>query len=258
MTNTASKHFYNEVGKYPILTADEEVELFTQYKDTGDMDAREIIINSNIRLAMRIAKKYNNNGLPYEDLFQEGFIGLMTAIDKFDLSKGYRFSTYAYYVINQAIKTGLQEKKNIVRVPQYITNNLYKVKEFIEKNPETTKEEIAKEFKITEKTATAMIAQLQEISNIDKVEVEDEYSYVNTIEANDMVLQLQAAIDSVLTPAEATVVRARSGLLTDKPMNLAKTAELAKVPRDSVRLIEEIAMSKLAELDYLRVYVKGE
>lgn len=255
----AEKYFYKKVGDFSILKADEEKELFDRYLNHGDVEARDIIVQSNLRLAMRIAKKYANNGLDYTDLCQEGFIGLLVAVDKFDPSKGYRFTTYAYYVVSQNIKTALQEKKNLIRVPQYITNNIYKVKNYIEQNPEATKQEIAKEFKMTEKTIVAMIAQLQEINNIDKVEIEDENNHVANIEHQEMMEELALAMDTLLTDEEKKVLMARAGLVEDGKMyNLTETAKYAGVSKDKVRHLEMIAKAKLSEVEQLRIHIKGE
>ncbi|MGL5717407.1 MAG: sigma-70 family RNA polymerase sigma factor [Paraclostridium sp.] len=249
------KHFYATVGDFPVLTAKQERELFVKYEETGCLEAREQIIVSNIRLSMKIAKKYVNNGLDYSDLYQEGFIGLMSAIDKFDISKGYRFSTYAFYVINQSIKTALQEKRNLVRVPQYIANNLYKVRQYVEENPSATKEELSEVFEMTEKTITAMLGQLQEFMDIDSIDVEHDDENLKEMEWNELIEDLNKAIDNHLTEEEAIIIRARAGLISDAKATLSDAAAMAGVQRSSVRDIEQAAMGKLSELEELKAYV---
>lgn len=256
MTNNT---FYKQVGQHKTLKSDEQRKLLEDYRVNGNMEARDILIETNMKLGMKIAKKYANNGLEYEDLCQEAFIGLINAIEKFDLSKEFHLSTYAYYVINQSVKTALQDKKNTIRVPQWITNNLYKVRNFLDENPKAGKDEVMKEFSFTEKTTVAMLQQLQEIVNIDKVEVEDLDAGFKDVDYDDMVDQLYFALNNELSPQHRDVLLARMGLSgTGKPMTLAQAGQFASVEAGSVRQYEQEAMSVLKDLDYLKIYVKGE
>ena len=117
------KQYINEIRKYPLLTQQEEKELFIKYNNS-DMEAKEILIKSNLRLVVSIAKRYAGRGMPFLDLIQEGNIGLMKAIDKFDVVKGYRLSTYATWWIRQTIKVSLYNNNKSIRIPIYINEKI--------------------------------------------------------------------------------------------------------------------------------------
>src|ERR687898_189040 len=111
--------FLNEMGRYPLLTAAEEVELAKRI-ERGDEEAKNRMINSNLRLVVSIAKKYQGHGLPLLDLIQEGIIGLIRAVEKFDWRRGYKFSTYATWWIRQAVQRGVANKSRAIRVPVHV------------------------------------------------------------------------------------------------------------------------------------------
>jgi RNA polymerase primary sigma factor len=149
------KAYFNGIRKYPLLTADEEVSLAERI-GRGDMEARTRMIESNLRLVVSIAKRYMNRGLPLQDLIEEGNIGLIKAVEKFDPSKGCRFSTYATYWIRQAVERSVMNQAAVVRLPIHVTNDLTKLLRtkavyMRERDREPTIAELAEELGVKEK-----------------------------------------------------------------------------------------------------------
>src|SRR5436305_5874576 len=126
MTTDSLQLFLNEAGRYPLLTAAEEVEL-AKLIERGDKPAKDRMVNSNLRLVVSIAKKYQGHGLPLIDLIQEGIIGLIRAVEKFDWRRGYKFSTYATWWIRQAVQRGVANKSRTIRIPVHIVEREQKI-----------------------------------------------------------------------------------------------------------------------------------
>ena len=120
------KIYLQQIGKIPLLSFEDELEVARQIKEKGSQKAREILINANLRLVVSIAKKYIGRGLSFLDLIQEGNLGLMKAAEKFDYSKGYKFSTYATWWIQQAITRGIADKSRMIRLPVHMIETLSK------------------------------------------------------------------------------------------------------------------------------------
>src|SRR5918992_767389 len=125
-TTDALQLFLNEVGRYKLLTAEEEVDLAKRI-ERGDQEAKDLMINSNLRLVVSIAKKYQGHGLTLLDLIQEGIIGLIRAVEKFDHRKGFKFSTYATWWIRQAVQRGVANKSRTIRIPVHIVERETKI-----------------------------------------------------------------------------------------------------------------------------------
>ena len=126
MTTDSLQLFLNEAGRYPLLTAAEEVEL-AKLIEHGDKRAKDRMVNSNLRLVVSIAKKYQGHGLPLIDLIQEGIIGLIRAVEKFDWRRGFKFSTYATWWIRQAVQRGVANKSRTIRIPVHIVEREQKI-----------------------------------------------------------------------------------------------------------------------------------
>src|SRR3954453_6447828 len=126
VTTDALQLFLNEAGRYKLLTAPEEVELAKRIK-RGDKEAKDLMINSNLRLVVSIAKKYQGHGISLLDLIQEGIIGLIRAVEKFDWRRGYKFSTYATWWIRQAVQRGVANKSRTIRIPVHIVEREQKI-----------------------------------------------------------------------------------------------------------------------------------
>ncbi len=151
-TTDALQLFLNEVGRYKLLTADEEVELAKRI-ERGDREAKDLMINSNLRLVVSIAKKYQGHGLSLLDLIQEGIIGLIRAVEKFDWRRGYKFSTYATWWIRQAVQRGVANKAREIRIPVHIVDRERKIGRaerelHVKLGRAPTEEEIAKASKL--------------------------------------------------------------------------------------------------------------
>src|SRR6266516_5427878 len=151
-TSDSLQLFLNEAGRYPLLTAHEEVELAKRI-ERGDQEAKDLMINSNLRLVVSIAKKYRGHGLSLLDLIQEGIIGLIRAVEKFDYRRGFKFSTYATWWIRQAVQRGVANKSRTIRIPVHIAEREQKINRAerelvarLERPP--TDEEIAEQTKI--------------------------------------------------------------------------------------------------------------
>src|SRR5580765_1915735 len=171
-TTDALQLFLNEAGRYKLLTADEEVALAKRI-ERGDKAAKDLMVNSNLRLVVSIAKKYQGHGLSLLDLIQEGIIGLIRAVEKFDWRRGYKFSTYATWWIRQAVQRGVANKSRTIRIPVHILERETKIvraeRELvaeIERQP--TDEEIAKRAKLPLKQVREVQQAARAVTSLDR------------------------------------------------------------------------------------------
>ena len=172
MTTDSLQLFLNEAGRYPLLTAAEEVEL-AKLIERGDKQAKDRMINSNLRLVVSIAKKYQGHGLSLLDLIQEGIIGLIRAVEKFDWRRGYKFSTYATWWIRQAVQRGVANKSRTIRIPVHIVEREQKIARAereltlkLERPP--TDEEVAKTAKLSVKHVREVRTAARTVASLDK------------------------------------------------------------------------------------------
>src|SRR5437868_7865252 len=171
-TTDALQLFLNEAGRYKLLTASEEVELAKRI-ERGDKEAKDLMINSNLRLVVSIAKRYQGHGLSLLDLIQEGIIGLIRAVEKFDWRRGYKFSTYATWWIRQAVQRGVANKSRTIRIPVHIVEREQKISRAereltaeLERSP--TEEEIAKRAKLPLKQVREVRHVARAVTSLDK------------------------------------------------------------------------------------------
>src|SRR5712691_8494109 len=172
MTTDSLQLFLNEAGRYPLLTAAEEVEL-AKLIERGDKAAKDRMINSNLRLVVSIAKRYQGHGLPLIDLIQEGIIGLIRAVEKFDWRRGFKFSTYATWWIRQAVQRGVANKSRTIRIPVHIAEREQKIARaerelILELERAPTDEEIAEQTKIPLKQVREVREAARAVTSLEK------------------------------------------------------------------------------------------
>ena len=261
--NDNVKIYLNELEAYPILEHDVLMDLFRKYKK-GDKKARQKIINSNLRLVVSIAKKYINKGLPFLDLISEGNLGLMTAVDKFDVDKGYRFSTYATWWIRQYITRGIVNQARVIRIPvatNEIINKVYKVKNNLTSKlgRDPRPKEIAKELNLSEKDVISYLNYTQDTislnspigdeSDTELGELIEDKNTLSPEENANMKMIIDKLINDkqTLTPREKQVLEFRLGLNNNREYTLNEIGRMYGVTRERIRQIEYGAIRKLQD-----------
>ena len=255
------KLYLNEISRRKLLTLDEEIKLTKRIKD-GDEEAKKIFIESNLRLVVSVARKHLNQGLSFLDLIQEGNIGLMKAVDKFDSSKGYRFSTYATWWIRQGITRAISNKSRNVRIPVYLhrrINKFNKVAKELEMKygREAKIEEIANELKISVKYAQEIYQYKNDSISINLLVGDDKDNELgNIISSKNIGPDEQAMTDLMkfqvkqllekcnLKPIEKEVILLRFGF-NNTPMTLGEIGNIYNITGERVRQIEASALMKL-------------
>ena len=245
----------------PLLTVHEEISL-TQRIRTGDERARERMIEANLRLVVSIARHYNCRGMTFEDVVQEGILGLMSAINKFDPSKGFRFSTYATYWIRQAIVRAIEKQSRMIRLPTYAYHAVGKLErssmqlsDRLGRQP--TSEELAAETTLSVSTVNALLQSIQEPVSLDVLLGEAEDYTLGDLQLDseaqdpeDYALQTAdrenlTRILAVLKPKERTVIENRYGLRDGRVRSLKELAKELNMSREGIRHIETRALRKL-------------
>ena len=269
-TTDALQLFLNEIRRYPLLTKDEEVELAKRI-ETGDLEAKERMINSNLRLVVANAKKYQGQDLPLLDLIQEGIFGLIRASEKFDYRKGYKFSTYATFWIRQAIQRGLANRARTIRIPVHIGQRERKIarvdRELSAKlGRDPTDEEISQAAELPVEQIQEVRDTARTITSLDRpVGTEGETALGDLLESEgdgpDQEVELslreetlRTAVDS-LPDREREVVKLRYGINGDEPTPLRETGRRLGISPERVRQVEAEALKRLAvsrEVEALR------
>ncbi len=258
----ALKNYIKEIRTIPLLTAEEEVQLSKKIKK-GDEQARKNMIRANLRLVINIAKRYMHLGIPFLDLIEEGNLGLMKAVDKFNHKRGFRFSTYAAWWIKQSIMRSISEHSKMIRLPVYMNELLTKWRKTQDKltqklNRPASSEEIAKKMKLPKdkieeinfwlstKTSSleAPIGEDGESQVMDLVQDENSDSPDKTVERFMDKERVQNLL-SIMNEREKEVLDMRFGLPDGKTHTLAEVAAKLGISRERVRQIEEEALKKL-------------
>lgn len=259
--NDATKAYLSEINKIPLLTEAEEKELCKKIAN-GDNNAKQTLVEHNLRLVISIVKKYQNYGLSFLDLIQEGNLGLMTAAEKFDVSKGFRFNTYATWWIRQSIGKALNEQARTIRIPPHVIDLLNKINKatniLIQKTNETpTEEELAEYLNIDVDKIHLALSMSQTVTSLDTPLGEDEETTVADIimdqnstnfmdkfikESNRQIIN---TVLSTLSDKEAKVISMRFGLNDTKANTLEEIGNHFGITRERVRQIETKALRKL-------------
>ncbi|HEU5279165.1 MAG TPA: sigma-70 family RNA polymerase sigma factor [Gaiellaceae bacterium] len=262
-TTDALQLFLNEAGRYKLLTAADEVELAKRI-ERGDKEAKDLMINSNLRLVVSIAKKYQGHGISLLDLIQEGIIGLIRAVEKFDWRRGYKFSTYATWWIRQAVQRGVANKSRTIRIPVHIVEREQKISRAereltakLERDP--TDEEVAERSKLSLKHVQEVRAAARAVTSLDKpVGAEGDTSFGDLIagEQNEPSEEVHVSLAEnavrkaveTLPERERAVVKLRYGMDGDPdPKSLEEIGRQLGLTRERVRQIEARALQRLAE-----------
>ena len=257
--------YLKEIGKVPLLTADEEIEIAKQLESGTDEEKEEAkrkLAEANLRLVVSIAKRYVGRGMLFLDLIQEGNLGLIKAVEKFDYTKGFKFSTYATWWIRQAITRAIADQARTIRIPVHMVetiNKLIRVSRQLlqESGREPTPEEIAKEMGISEAKVREIIKIAQEPVSLETPIGEEEDSHLGDFIPDDdapapaeaasfalMKEQLMEVLDT-LTPREEKVLRLRFGLDDGHQRTLEEVGKVFNVTRERIRQIEAKALRKL-------------
>jgi RNA polymerase primary sigma factor len=270
-TTDALQLFLNEMGRYKLLTAEEEVELAKRI-ERGDKEAKDLMINSNLRLVVSIAKRYQGHGLSLLDLIQEGIIGLIRAVEKFDWRRGFKFSTYATWWIRQAVQRGVANKSREIRIPVHIVDRERKIARAereltarLGRAPD--EEEVAAAAKLPLKQVREVRQAARAVTSLDRpVGEEGDVSFGELVagdtpspeERLNVSLEqdtLQRAVRQ-LPDREREVVKLRYGLNGDStPKSLEEIGRQLGLTRERVRQVEAEALERLAvnrEIEALR------
>ncbi|HSS73579.1 MAG TPA: sigma-70 family RNA polymerase sigma factor [Gaiellaceae bacterium] len=263
-TTDALQLFLNEAGRYKLLTAEEEVELAKRI-ERGEKDAKDLMINSNLRLVVSIAKRYQGHGLSLLDLIQEGIIGLIRAVEKFDHRKGFKFSTYATWWIRQAVQRGVANKSRTIRIPVHIVEREQKIARaerelVVELGRQPTEQELAKAAKLPVKQVREVKQAARAVTSLDKPIGEegsgsfgdrfaaDQAGTEEEIEISLREETLRKAIAD-LPKREQQVLKLRYGMNGDRdPMSLEAIGRELGITRERVRQIEANALETLSML----------
>ena len=256
--------YLREIGKIPLLTQEEELEL-AKKAAKGNKKAKDKMVEANMRLVVSIAKRYSGRGLDFLDLIQEGNTGLLRAVEKFDPEKGFKFSTYATWWIRQAITRAIADQARTIRIPVHMVETINKVLRATRKltqelNREPTIEEVAKEMDMEPEKVEYVMKIKQDIASLDQsvgrdgddedsvlgdfVEDEERISPEDSA-ANQILKEQLASIISTLSEREQKIIKLRFGIGGGRPHTLEEVGAEFSVTRERIRQIEAKALSKL-------------
>ena len=255
------REYLKEIGSIPLLTPEEESDL-ARRKSEGDVEAGRRLVEANLRLVVSIAKRYTGRGMSFLDLVQEGNLGLMKAVEKFDYAKGYRLSTYATWWVKQSITRSLADQSRTIRLPVHMVEAVNKIRRAqrslsVKLGREPSMEEVAEEVNMSEKRVTELIQASGDTVSLETPVGDEEGSNLGDFVADDTNAStedkaesflLREEIDSMLqglNPRERDVIILRFGLETGHPLTLEEVGKRFNVTRERIRQIETAALRQL-------------
>jgi len=253
--------YLKEIGKVPLLSAEEELAL-AEKMTQGDVRAKQQLVEANLRLVVSIAKRYVNRGMFFLDLIQEGNLGLMKAVEKFDYGKGYKFSTYATWWIRQAITRAIADQARTIRIPVHMVETINRVlrvsRQLLQENGrDASEEEIANELNMPVEKVREILKIAQEPVSLEMPIGEEEDSHLGDFIADDntmapaeaasytMLREHLLEVLHTLTPREESVLKLRFGLEDGRPRTLEEVGKVFDITRERIRQIEAKALRKL-------------
>ncbi len=264
--------YLKEIGRVPLLTSDREHEL-AELMAEGDVEAKKALVEANLRLVVSIAKRYVGRGMFFLDLIQEGNLGLMKAVDKFDYTKGYKFSTYATWWIRQAITRAIADQARTIRIPVHMVETIHKVSRYSrqllqEYGREATAEEIGEKMGMSADKVREIMKIAQDPVSLETPIGEEEDSHLGDfIQDEDTPAPADAASQTILrevierelhtlTPREEHVIKLRFGLYDGRTRTLEEVGQEFNITRERIRQIEAKALRKLRHPSRAR-HLKG-
>lgn len=255
------KMYLKEIGKVPLLTPEREAELSKRMSE-GDEKAKQELVEANLRLVVSIAKRYLGKGLFFLDLIQEGNLGLMKAVSKFDYTKGYKFSTYATWWIRQAITRAIADQARTIRIPVHMVETIHKVTKvqrqmLQECGRDVSADEIAKEMNMSSDKVREIIKIAQDPISLETPVGEEEDSHIGDFIEDDtspapadaasytLLREQLCEVLHTLTPREEQVLKLRFGLEDGRTRTLEEVGQQFNITRERIRQIEAKALRKL-------------
>ena len=255
------REYLKEIGSIPLLTQEQEQDL-AKRKSEGDAEAGKKLVEANLRLVVSIAKRYTGRGMSFLDLVQEGNIGLMKAVEKFDYTKGYRLSTYATWWVKQSVTRALADQSRTIRLPVHMVEAVNRIRKAqralaVKLGREPSNEEIGKEVGMSEKRVTELMQSSGDTVSLETPVGDEDGSNLGDFVADDFNASTEEKAESVflreeieqmlqgLNPREREVIILRFGLESGHPLTLEEVGKRFKVTRERIRQIETAALRKL-------------
>ena len=255
------REYLKEIGSIPLLTQEQEQDL-AKRKSEGDAEAGKKLVEANLRLVVSIAKRYTGRGMSFLDLVQEGNIGLMKAVEKFDYTKGYRLSTYATWWVKQSVTRALADQSRTIRLPVHMVEAVNRIRKAqralaVKLGREPSNEEIGKEVGMSEKRVTELMQSSGDTVSLETPVGDEDGSNLGDFVADDSNASTEEKAESVflreeieqmlqgLNPREREVIILRFGLESGHPLTLDEVGKRFKVTRERIRQIETAALRKL-------------